>query len=76
MLKTVARMEYTIEGRKFDFTCENDAPIAHVKDALMKFIQCAGHIEDQVSAAQKAQAEKAMQAEAQSNQPELDIKPE
>lgn len=59
MLKTIARMEYTIEGRVYHFTCENDSPLNHVKDALMKFVQCAGQIEDQVAAIEKAKAEKA-----------------
>lgn len=59
MLKTIARMEYIVEGRIYHFTCENDAPLGHVKDALMKFVQCVGQIEDQVAAAQEAKAEKA-----------------
>lgn len=62
MIKTVAKFEHTIEGRVFHFICENDSPLTHVKDALMKFVQYAGQIEDQAEAAKKAQAEKAAEA--------------
>ena len=59
MLKNITQLEYVAGGKLFHFTCDNDAPLSRVKDALTKFIQYVGQIEDNVAAQQKAAAEQA-----------------
>lgn len=53
MLKHLAKLEFVIENKVYQFLCDQDAPIPHVKEALFKFLQFAGQIED----AAKMQAE-------------------
>lgn len=75
MLKNVAQLEHVVGGKIFHFTCDQDSPLPHIKDALNKFIQYVGQIEDNIAAQQKAAQEKA-DAEKAEVQPEVDIKPE
>lgn len=63
MLKNLARLEHTVEGRVFHFLCDQDSPLPAVKEALFKFMGYIGQIEDQV----KAQQEAAAKAEAEKN---------
>jgi len=59
MLKPLTQLELIIEGRLYHFTCDPVSPLAHVKEALAKFMQYACNIEDQILANQKAEQEKA-----------------
>lgn len=67
MLKNISQLEYIAGGKLYHFTCDNDAPLTTVKDALNKFIQYIGQIEDNVAAQQKAAEE-----EAKANQPPVE----
>ncbi len=58
MIKNTAGISAVILDKVFHFTCENDAPLALVKDALVKFLQYIGQLEDQLLAQQKAAQEK------------------
>jgi hypothetical protein len=59
MLKNKSVLEQVIENKVYHFTCDPDSDLKHVKDALVKFLQFVGHIEDQAAAQQKAAQETA-----------------
>lgn len=62
-------MELIVENRSYQFTCEQDSPIGHVKETLVKFLQRAGEIEDQIIAAQeKAKAEEKAKQDKEASQ--------
>lgn len=50
-------MECKIEEKTYRFTCEMDASILHVKEALFQFQKYVGQIEDAAKAQQEASAE-------------------
>ena len=54
MLKNMCKLECQIENKTYQFICDNDSPLNHAKDALIKFLQYVGQIEDQVKAQQEA----------------------
>lgn len=58
MLKNISQLEHVVGGKLYHFNCDIDAPLAHVKDALNKFIQYVCQIEDNIAAQQKAAQEK------------------
>ena len=53
MLKNITRLVHTIEDKAYEFTCENDAQIQHVKEAIFQFLKEVGQIEDQIKQAQE-----------------------
>lgn len=57
MLRTVSRLEVKINDRIYHFTCENDSPIEHVKEALFQFQKCVGQIEDSAKAQEENKKE-------------------
>lgn len=57
MLKNITQLEYVANGKLFHFTCDNDSQLPQIKDALAKFIQYIGQIEDNIIAQQKAKEE-------------------
>jgi len=60
MLRNLAALEVKIENRMIQLICDNDCPLAYVKEALFQYQKYVGHIEDQVKAQQeKADCEKA-----------------
>lgn len=59
MLKNVIQLEHKIADKIITLTCAADTQIDHVKDALVKFLQYCGQIEDQVKTHQAAEKEKA-----------------
>jgi hypothetical protein len=56
MLKNISRLEHLIADRVYHFTCDMDAPLNDVKEAAVVFLRYIGMVEDQVKAAQAAQA--------------------
>lgn len=61
MIKSVARLEHKIGDRIYHMICDNDSPIAEVKEALFKFM---GHVSQVEDAAEKqAECSKACEAE-------------
>ena len=58
MLKNIVQLESIIADKAYHLLCEPDAPLPHVKEALMKFIYYVGQIEEQALAQQKAIQEK------------------
>ena len=63
MLKNITQLEYIAGGKLYHFTCDIDAPLSTVKDALNKFIQYVCQIEDNVLTQQKAAEEEKAKAE-------------
>ena len=59
MIKNIISTEVTIDNRVYRLYCDNDSPIAHVKEALLKFVYYASQLEEQAIAHQKAMEEKA-----------------
>ena len=55
MLKTKAVLEHIVGEKVFNFSCDVDAPIAVVKEALFEFLKYVGKVED---AAKEAEAAK------------------
>ncbi len=55
MLKNLSSLEHAIEGKAYQFLCDPNSPLNHVKDALVKFLGYVQQIEDQAKAAKDAQ---------------------
>ena len=62
MLKTKAVLEHVIDGNIFNFSCDPDAPIGVVKEALFEFLKYVGKVED--AAKEQEAAKKAAEAPA------------
>lgn len=58
MLKNISQLEHTISGKVYRFTCENDAELAQVKEALIRFLSYISNLSDAVEAQIKADKEK------------------
>jgi hypothetical protein len=56
MQKNVVRIEFTIADKDYHFMCDADSPLEHVKEALFQCQKYIGMIEDNIKAAQAAQA--------------------
>lgn len=61
MIRNVSQLELKIEDRTYRLNCEIDSPLSHVKEALLKFIQHIGQIEDQINAKKKEEEAKALE---------------
>lgn len=48
MLKNLSKLEVVIEDKVYQFICDHDAQIHHVKDALSQFIAYAVQFEEAV----------------------------
>ena len=59
MLKIVARLEHKIGDRLFHLTCDQDAPLGEVKEAITQFLGYMIQLEKAHSEQQKAQEEAA-----------------
>ena len=70
MLKNITQLEYIAGGKLYHFTCDMDSPLSIVKDALTKFIQYVGQIEDQLAAQAKEAEEKAKAEQPQVEEPQ------
>lgn len=57
MLKIVSQLEHTISGKVYRFTCENNAELAEVKEALIRFLSYISNLSDAVEAQIKAEKE-------------------
>lgn len=57
MLSNIVQLTQVIDGKTFNFTCANDAPITSVKEALFQMQKYVGQIEDAVVAQKKADEE-------------------
>lgn len=55
MLKTISKLEIEIEKKPYEFLCEPDSPLHHIKEALFQMLKFVGQVEDNV----KAQLEQA-----------------
>lgn len=55
MLKNITQLEHKIGDRVFHFLCDPLSPLSEVKDALLKFVQYVGQIEDQAKAQKEAE---------------------
>ena len=55
MLKNIVKLEVKIGEKSYQFLCDNDAPLEHIKESLFQFQKYIGCVEDQI----KSQQEKA-----------------
>ena len=58
MLKNISRLEVMIADKIYHLTCDQDSPLSHVKEAVLKFLYYVNSVEEQVAAQQKAEQEK------------------
>lgn len=65
MIKNKTTIEHIAGNRVFQFICDAESSIDLVKDALVKFLQYAGQIEDQVK-------EKAAKDAAEKEKPDIE----
>ena len=65
MLKNITRLESIIADKVYHFSCDMDAPLTHVKEAILKFLYYVGQIEEQVAAQAKAAEEREVADKAQ-----------
>ncbi len=52
MLVNISKLEVVVEGRTYSFLCNNDSPLAHIKEVLFQYQKYIGQIEDNVKAQQ------------------------
>ncbi len=50
MVKNLSGLVHTVEGKVYNFICDHDAPLSHVKEALFQFMGQVTKIEDTVKA--------------------------
>lgn len=50
MLKNIIKIEFLIEEKLYQFMCDNDCKIEHVKEALFQCQKYVGHLEDNILA--------------------------
>ena len=48
MLKNIVRIEFKILERFYHFTCDNDSPIEHIKEAIFQMQKYIGQVEDNI----------------------------
>jgi hypothetical protein len=70
MLKNVSQLEHTISGKVYRFTCENDAELSQVKEALIRFLSYVTQLSDAIEEQIKVDKEKQAQ---ENNQESHDI---
>lgn len=74
MLKNLVKLEHIVANKAIHLLCDNDAPLASVKEALCQFLKYIGQIEDQVKAQQEqAKAEAEAKAKDTENKPEEQV---
>ncbi len=67
MLKNISQLETKIEEKSFRFSCDIDAPLPNIKEALFQFLKYIGQVEDHIKMMQemkKAEEEKKEPVEA------------
>lgn len=75
MLKNISKLELTVGQKVFQFICDNDAPIADVKEAIFQMQKYVGMIEDKIKEQQETQ--KAEAPEVKTDLPLIEeVKPE
>ncbi len=57
MLKHTVQLEIHKEDRTYMFTCDQNAPIVHVKEALLEIMKIVTDIEEKIMAANQQAAE-------------------
>lgn len=45
-MKNIAGLECKVEDKIYRLTCDGDAPLIHIKEALFQFLKHIGQIED------------------------------
>jgi len=55
MLKNITKLELQLNNRNFQLLCDNDSPIADIKEILFQFQKFVGQIEDQIKSKQEAE---------------------
>lgn len=53
MFKAIARIEHKIGDKVFQFICDGDSSIEHIKESLFQFSKHVAQIEDQIKASQQ-----------------------
>ncbi len=54
MLKNISKLEFKIAEKNYEFLCDNDSPLEHVKEAIFQFQKYIGYVEDQIKAQKEA----------------------
>lgn len=65
-MKNLTTIEIEIADRKYQFMCDPESPLGHVKEALFQLLKRVGRVEDELvqkAAAQKAEEEEAVKEE-------------
>lgn len=57
MLKNIVRLECKVNDKDYQFTCDNDSPIEHIKEVLFQFTKYIGQLEDNIKAQQALQSQ-------------------
>lgn len=66
MHKMISQLEHVVEGKIYNFVCAHDAPIAHIRESLCKFLSYVEQVENAAKAAQaKAEAQKQVEPPAE-----------
>ena len=53
MIKDAKKFECKLGDKLYEFYCDSDSPIGHVKEALFQFIKLVGQVEENILAQQK-----------------------
>lgn len=83
MLKNITKLECAVNEKIYQFLCDQDSPIEHVKEALFQFGKYIGQIEDNIRQSQAALQPKVdnpqitpIDSLAKENEPAIDVNKE
>ncbi len=57
MLKNIVKLEFQVAEKIYQFICDNDSPLEHVKEALFQCQKLVGQMEDNAKAQIEAKKE-------------------
>lgn len=61
MLKNIIKLELQVAEKTYQFLCDNDSPIEHIKEVLFQLQKYIGQCEDNAKAQLAAQEEEKVQ---------------
>lgn len=71
MLSNLIKLQVEIEKKSYQFLCDSDSPLPHVKEAVFQLMKYCGNIEDQIKAQQVLQTQE-NQAKTESESPKVE----
>jgi hypothetical protein len=72
MLKNIVKLEIMLADKIYQFLCDNDSPLEHIKEALFQCQKLIGQIEDNIKS--QLEAKKAQENQEAAQEPIVEDK--